>query len=66
MPGSEGAKGKMKEAVGELTDDPELKLEGEVQRKRDEAELRTRGWTQPKAYEPAWDEVEDAERRAQQ
>lgn len=64
--GSEGSKGRMKEAVGKLTDDPELEMEGEVQRKRDDAELKTRGWTQPKAHSPAAQEAEEAERRAQE
>jgi len=62
--GSEGAKGRMKEAVGKFTDDPELEMEGEVQRKRDDAELKTRGWTQPKAWSPAAQEAEEAEREA--
>ncbi|MGH9041193.1 MAG: hypothetical protein ACRDZ3_13285 [Acidimicrobiia bacterium] len=56
MSGSESAKGRMKEAVGTLIDDEELQHEGEAQRKRDEAELQTRGWTQPKAHHPAWEE----------
>ena len=64
--GSEGAKGRMKEAVGSLTDDPELEMEGEVQRKRDDAELKTRGWTQPKAHSPVAEEAEEAERRAKE
>lgn len=64
--GSEGAKGRVKEAVGQFTDDPELQMEGEVQRKRDDAELKTRGWTQPKAHTPEAQEAEEAERRAEQ
>ncbi len=63
--GSEGAKGRMKEAVGEFIDDPELEKEGELQRKRDDAELKTRGWTQPKAWSPAAQEAEEAEREAE-
>ena len=64
--GSDGAKGRIKEAVGVFTDDPELRLEGEVERKRDDAELKTRGWSQPKAHVPAVEEAEEAERKAEQ
>ncbi|MEW6473797.1 MAG: CsbD family protein [Actinomycetota bacterium] len=63
--GSEGAKGRIKEAVGKLTHDPELEMEGEVQRKRDDAELETRGWSQPKSWTPAAQEAEEAEREAE-
>ncbi len=63
--GSEGAKGRIKETVGKLIDDPELEVEGEIQRKRDEAELETRGWTQPKAWTPAAKEAKESELEAE-
>lgn len=62
--GSEGAKGRVKEAVGKLTHDADLAREGEVQRKRDDAELETRGWSQPKAWTPAAQEAKEAEEEA--
>ncbi len=64
--GSERAKGRMKETVGELIDDPDLKLEGELQRKQDEAELQTRGWTQPKAHNSAAQEAKQTELEAEE
>ena len=58
-------KGRIKEAVGALADDPELRLEGEVERKQDDAELATRGWSQPKAHVPAAEEAQEAQLKAE-
>ena len=63
--GSERAKGRMKETVGQFIDDPDLQLEGELQRKRDEAELQSRGWTQPQAHNPAAQEAKQTELEAE-
>ena len=62
--GSEGAKGRLKEAVGKLSNDPGLELEGELEPKRGDAELQTRGWSQPKAWTPAAQEAQEAEEEA--
>ncbi len=62
----EEAKGKAKEAAGDLTDNPELRREGQAQEDKAQAEQdATRARAEAKRQEASADERERAERAAQ-
>jgi uncharacterized protein YjbJ (UPF0337 family) len=55
----EEAKGKAKEAVGDLTDNPDLRREGEAQKEKGEADRRaTQARAEAKAHEARADTKE--------
>ena len=63
----EEAKGKVKEAVGDLTNNPDLQREGQAQEKKGEAEREaTQARAKAKAHEVKADAHEVEERAAQE
>jgi len=62
----EEAKGKVKEAAGDLTNNPELKEEGRAQQEKGEAEVEaTKARTEAKAHEAEAKEKEFEQKAAQ-
>jgi uncharacterized protein YjbJ (UPF0337 family) len=63
----EEAKGKAKEAIGDLTDNPDLQREGQAQKKKGEAEREaTEARTEAKAHEAKAKEKELEQEAAQE
>ncbi len=62
----EEAKGKVKQAAGDLSDDPQLKQEGEAQEGKAEAQRQAReARAEARGHEASVGEAERAERAAQ-
>jgi uncharacterized protein YjbJ (UPF0337 family) len=63
----EEVKGKAKQAVGDLTDDPDLRREGQAQEEKGEAESdATKARVKAKAHETKAEVMEKAEEAAQE